>query len=405
MTGATSTSDGSSGAVPKPSKGDNSKVLVGDGTWKDISSLPNIASTTKIGMVKIGDNLSISSDGTLKSVNTWRGIQNNLNSTDTDKSLAAAQGKILNESINSKYSAINSKIGTTDISSISDGTITGAIDTLSNLSANRSITQAEYDALTDAEKKNGTLYVISDADPDKITASAVTYNTGTVSSALQDLKSADTSLANSISSVSSSVSALNESLTAKADKDGAERIRVTKDVSLDGYSFINAPFVAETTPNAPTPAGYGFHNSGSVGLFLYMHRTNADLRVHYNDNSDFALITERNNPAGAVLTAKWNGDVFSFTDETKTNIITLELSEGTWFVCGYSLVKMGDLWVNIPNASYEPTFARNGSGNGEMTLYSFGITQGGKTIGLCIQGNATIYPDIHFCGLLAYRIK
>ena len=208
-----------------------------------------------------------------------------------------------------------------------------------------------------------------------------------------------------INTNTSAISTLNESLTAKADEDGTERIRVTKDVSLDDYSFINAPFVAETTPNAPTHAGYGFHNSGSVGMFLYMHRTNADLRVHYNDNSDFALITERNNPAGAVLTTKWNGDVFSFTGETKTNIITLELPEGTWFVCGYSLVKMGDLWVNIPNASYEPTFARNGSGNGEMTLYSFGITQGGKTIGLCIKGNATIYPDIHFCGLLAYRIK
>lgn len=201
------------------------------------------------------------------------------------------------------------------------------------------------------------------------------------------------------------ISALNESLTAKADKDGTEHIVVTKDVPLDGYSFANAPFVAQTTLNAPTPAGYGFHNVGSIGMFLYMNRADADLRVHYNDNSDFALITERNNPAGAVLTAKWNGDVFSFTGETKTNIITLELPEGTWFVCGYSLVKIGDLWVNIPNASYEPTFARNGSGNGEMTLYSFGITQGGKAVGLCIQGNATIYPDIHFCGLLAYRIK
>lgn len=201
------------------------------------------------------------------------------------------------------------------------------------------------------------------------------------------------------------ISALNESLTAKADKNGTEHITVTKDVPLDGYSFANAPFVAETTLNAQTPAGYGFHNAGSIGMFLYMNRADADLRVHYNDNSDFALITERNNPAGAVLTAKWNGDVFSFTGETKTNIITLELPEGTWFVCGYSLVKMGDLWVNIPNASYEPTFARNGSGNGEMTLYSFGITQGGKAVGLCIQGNATIYPDIHFCGLLAYRIK
>lgn len=234
---------------------------------------------------------------------------------------------------------------------------------------------------------------------------------GKVGLAVKNLKTLITLIGNTDisaignSTITGAISSLNESLTAKADKDGTERIVVTKDVSLDGYSFVNAPFVAQTSYNAQTPAGYGFHNAGSIGMFLYMNRADADLRVHYNDNSDFALITERNNPAGAVLTAKWNGDVFSFTGETKTNIITLELPEGTWFVCGYSLVKMGDLWVNIPNASYEPTFARNGSGNGEMSLYSFGITQGGKAVGLCIQGNATIYPDIHFCGLLAYRIK
>ena len=101
---------------------------------------------------------------------------------------------------------------------------------------------------------------------------------------------------------------------AKADKNGTECIRVTKDVSLDdGYSFINAPFVAKTTPNAPTPAGYGFHNAGSIGMFFYMNRADANLRMRYNNNADYALFTEKNMVAENVTADFVATNLISFT--------------------------------------------------------------------------------------------
>ena len=109
------------------------------------------------------------------------------------------------------------------------------------------------------------------------------------------------------------ISALNESLTAKADKNGTECIRVTKDVPLDGYSFANAPFVAETTPNAQTPAGYGFHNAGSIGMFFYMNRADANLRMRYNNNADYALFTEKNMIAENVTADFVATNLISFT--------------------------------------------------------------------------------------------
>lgn len=100
---------------------------------------------------------------------------------------------------------------------------------------------------------------------------------------------------------------------AKADKNGTEHITVTKDVPLDGYSFANAPFVAQTTPNAPTPAGYGFHNAGSIGMFFYMNRADANLRMRYNNNADYALFTEKNMVAENVTADFVATNLISFT--------------------------------------------------------------------------------------------
>lgn len=46
MTGATSSAAGSSGFVPAPSSGDNTKFLRGDGQWSAISSSGDVAITT-----------------------------------------------------------------------------------------------------------------------------------------------------------------------------------------------------------------------------------------------------------------------------------------------------------------------------------------------------------------------
>lgn len=123
---------------------------------------------------------------------------------------------------------------------------------------------------------------------------------GKVSLAVKNLKTLITLIGNTDISaigdrtITGAISSLNSNLVNKADKNGTECIKVTKDVPLDGYSFANAPFVAETTLNAQTPAGYGFHNAGSIGMFFYMNRADANLRMRYNNNADYALFTEKN---------------------------------------------------------------------------------------------------------------
>lgn len=66
FTGASSSASGESGLVPAPLAGDESKYLSGDGLWKTITpySLP-IASSTTLGGVKIGTDLSIDQSGVL----------------------------------------------------------------------------------------------------------------------------------------------------------------------------------------------------------------------------------------------------------------------------------------------------------------------------------------------------
>lgn len=70
MTGATSQDAGTSGLVPAPAAGDDTKYLSGDGLWKTISQyqLP-IASDSTLGGVKVGSNLSIDSSTGVLSAN------------------------------------------------------------------------------------------------------------------------------------------------------------------------------------------------------------------------------------------------------------------------------------------------------------------------------------------------
>lgn len=60
FTGADASTAGTSGLVPAPSAGDNTKYLAGDGTWKTVSiyNLP-IASSSTLGGIKVGTNLTI----------------------------------------------------------------------------------------------------------------------------------------------------------------------------------------------------------------------------------------------------------------------------------------------------------------------------------------------------------
>jgi hypothetical protein len=61
FTGADGTSAGTSGLVPAPAKADNVKYLKGDGTWGDPTFVLPTASSTTLGGIKVGTNLSINS--------------------------------------------------------------------------------------------------------------------------------------------------------------------------------------------------------------------------------------------------------------------------------------------------------------------------------------------------------
>lgn len=66
FTGATADAAGTSGLVKAPAAGDQGKFLAGDGTWKTIAEYSlKPATTTTLGGVIVGDNLSVTEDGTL----------------------------------------------------------------------------------------------------------------------------------------------------------------------------------------------------------------------------------------------------------------------------------------------------------------------------------------------------
>ncbi len=72
FTGASSLNAGTSGLVPAPAAGDDTKFLAGDGLWKTVSAyaLP-IASANDLGGIKVGSNLTIDSQtGVLDAIDT-----------------------------------------------------------------------------------------------------------------------------------------------------------------------------------------------------------------------------------------------------------------------------------------------------------------------------------------------
>ena len=101
MTGATSGTAGTSGLVPAPAAGDNTKFLSGDGTWKTVSAyaLP-IASANDLGGIKVGTNLSINSTtGVLSATDTTYSAGTGLTLTGTTFSMTDTPVAITNAEI------------------------------------------------------------------------------------------------------------------------------------------------------------------------------------------------------------------------------------------------------------------------------------------------------------------
>lgn len=109
FTGATASAAGSVGRVPAPAAGANKKFLCGDGTW-----------TAPADMVED----FTSSDVADGSATAWTGV-NPLTSGETNKSIFAKLSQMFK---NIRY--LYKMLGTTDISSIGNGTVTNALSVL-----------------------------------------------------------------------------------------------------------------------------------------------------------------------------------------------------------------------------------------------------------------------------------
>ena len=88
MTGAGASTAGTGGLVPAPVAGDNTKFLSGDGTWKTVSqyALP-IASSSTLGGIKVGNNLSIDSSTGVLSADAQPSILYSTTGQNTDGAL------------------------------------------------------------------------------------------------------------------------------------------------------------------------------------------------------------------------------------------------------------------------------------------------------------------------------
>ena len=111
FSGATASAAGSGGRVPAPAAGDDGKFLRGDATW-----------TAPADMVEAFTSSDVADGG----ATAWTGV-NPLTSGETNKSIFAKLSQMFK---NIRY--LYKMLGTTDISSIGNGTVTGGLSSLND---------------------------------------------------------------------------------------------------------------------------------------------------------------------------------------------------------------------------------------------------------------------------------
>ena len=207
MTGATTSAAGASGLVPAPEKGTTSRYLRADGTW---STPPNTtystATTSSSGLMSAADKTKLNGIAAGAQVNTLTGVKGNaessyrtgnVNLTSANIGALPASGGTVSGSLTvtgattlegtvrikpsgtSYGSVIN--IGDGDYIRISEDTddvlnvkakqinITSTNQNAVYINGNQAaaykqLTQAQYNALTTAQKTNGTIYFITDGN-------------------------------------------------------------------------------------------------------------------------------------------------------------------------------------------------------------------------------------------------
>ena len=123
FSGATASAAGSGGRVPAPAAGDDGKFLRGDATW-----------TAPADMVEDFTSSDVADGG----ATAWTGV-NPLTSGETNKSIFAKLSQMFK---NIRY--LYKMLGTTDISSIGNGTVTGGLSSLNDALAFKVLAYAAY---------------------------------------------------------------------------------------------------------------------------------------------------------------------------------------------------------------------------------------------------------------------
>ena len=122
FTGASSGTAGTSGLVPAPAAGDDTKYLSGDGLWKTVSqySLP-IASTSTLGGIKVGNNLTIDAGtGVLDATDTTYTAGTNI---DITSNAISTQTRGIEYIVGTQGSSTNVWTGTSTDKGCSGGTL------------------------------------------------------------------------------------------------------------------------------------------------------------------------------------------------------------------------------------------------------------------------------------------
>ena len=189
FSGASGDASGSAGVVPSPAAGDEGKFLRGDSTWAAPADMVESFTSSDV------------ADG---SASSWTSV-NALASGETNGSIF---GKISMMFKNIRY--LYKVLGTTDISALGNGTVTGAISTLNANKAGTSLATTSANGLLRKLNNNSAQYLRSDGTwqtpPDTNTWRGIQNNLTSTSTsdslsaaqgkALNDNKIANTSLFN-----------------------------------------------------------------------------------------------------------------------------------------------------------------------------------------------------------------
>lgn len=190
---------------------------------------------------------------------------------------------------------LNKILGTTDISSIGGGTVTGAINAVNNNLANKQpmITGAATTVTSSNLTPN---MALRSSGTGKIQASVVTA--GELNQ-LQGVKSNIQTQLNKLSdfdnNVSNQFNVLSNKINNKISITDNQNITGHKyfhaDVLLDANAYANSAIqmIKSNNGNNNQAAGIAFHNMGVTGAYLFLHPTSQGLWVVYSDGKAYAI--------------------------------------------------------------------------------------------------------------------